>query len=246
MRHEQIIIDSTAYVELGMPELVQIAWKLDYAPGKLLVCWDDQQAFWTVNVEDQKKLPIPCEIESMSAQDMLYILAASGDAFRVWARQQTTVSEYDEELDCAIPPDLDPLRRYNLQDTFLRRVNRQAKLLVAVKNNLERPVWSEQLLQWRLTGMIGVQRLADRFAKELEDSNGNTSEIVLNIADLLLTLGDVEYRETATALSRRKFNQHYRQFLRQLSDSLDCKVQTACGLPQDVRQFWSRIHGRFQ
>ena len=182
----------------------------------------------------------------MTAQDMLYILAASGAAFRAWARQRRTDSDFDEDLDSAVPPDLDPLRRYNLQDTFLRRVRRQARLLAAVKHNLERPVWSEQALQWRLTGMIGVQRLADRIAKELEDSNGNASEVVFNLADLLLMLGDVEYRETDTALSRRKFNRHYKQFLRQLSDSIDIKVQMAHELPRDVRQFWSRIYGRFQ
>jgi hypothetical protein len=88
--------------------------------------------------------------------------------------------------------------------------------------------------------------LADRIAKGLEDGSGDASEVVLNLADLLLMLGDVEYRETDTALSRRKFNRHYKQFLRQLSDSINTKVQAARGLPRDVRHFWSRVHRRSQ
>lgn len=248
IKHDQTILDSAAYAAAGMPGLVEVAWELDYAPGKLLVTWGDERAFWPVNVEDQSKLPAPREIESMTAQDMLYILAASdaSAAFRAWARQRRTESEFDEELDSAVPLDLDPLRRYNLQDTFLRRVRRQARLLAAARHNLERPVWSEQALQWRLTGMIGVQRLADRIAKGLEDGSSDASEVVLNLADLLLMLGDVEYRETDTALSRRRFKRHYNQFLRQLSDSINTKVQTAHGLPRDVRQFWSRVHRRSQ
>ena len=107
-------------------------------------------------------------------------------------------------------------------------------------------MWSEQALQWRLTGMIGVQRLADRIAKGLEDSSGDVSEVVLNLADLLLMLGDVEYRETDTALSRRRFKRHYRQFLRQLSANINTKVQAAHGLPRDVRQFWSRVYRQSQ
>jgi hypothetical protein len=41
------------------------------------VKWGDEQAFWSLNVEDQSKLPLPREIEAMTAQDLLFILAAS-------------------------------------------------------------------------------------------------------------------------------------------------------------------------
>ncbi len=248
IKHDKTILDASAYAARGAPERVEAAWKLDYAPGTLLVIWAGGQAFWPVNVEDQSKLPAPREIESMSAQDMLHILAASdaSAAFRAWTRQRRIHLEFDEELDSAVPPDLDPLRRYSLQDTFLRRVRRQARLLAAAKRNLERPVWSEQALQWRLTGMIGVQRLAERIAKGLEDGNGDASEVVLNLADLLLMLGDVEYHETGTALSRRKFYHHYKRFLQQLSDTINAKVQAVPGLPRDVQQFWSRVHKRLQ
>jgi hypothetical protein len=246
IKHDQNILDSTTYHAGQSPADMAVPWSLEYAPGKLLVRWGDQQAFWSVNVEDQSKLPVPREIEAMTAQDLLYILAASdaSAAFRVWARQRQTESDFDEELDSAVPPDLDPLRRYNLQDTFLRRVRRQARLLAAVKHNLERPVWSEQALQWRLTGMIGVERLASRVAKGLDESNVNASEIVLNLADLLLMLGEIKYRESETALSCRKFARLYKQFIRRLSAELNTKVQAAHGVPQDVRNFWARIHRR--
>jgi len=184
----------------------------------------------------------------MTAQDLLFILAASdaSGAFRAWARRKTTDSGFDEELDSAVPADLDPLRRYNLQDTFLRRVRRQARLLAGVRKNLERPVWSEQALQWRLSGMIGVERLADRVAKGLVGENGEASEAVLNLADLMMTLSEVEYRENDTAMSRKKFNRHFKQFVKQLTKELDHRIRDVKhDIPRDVRDFWSNVNSRF-
>jgi hypothetical protein len=247
-QHDQSLLDSDSHREQGSPNQVLAPWPFDHAPGKLLVRWEKEQAFWPVNVEDQSALPLPREIDSMTAQDMLFILAASdaGAAFRVWARQQESQSHSDDELDSAVPPDLDPLRRYNLQDTFLHRVRRQARLLAAVKGNLERPVWSEQAIQWRLTGMLGVQRLTDRIAKDLDDADGNASQVVLNLSDLLIMLGQVAYRETDNAVSRRRFNRQYKQFLRALSTRLNERIQAVPGLSSDVRQFWRRVHRRVQ
>jgi hypothetical protein len=248
LKHAEIIVDSAHYQARDKPSSLEAAWPHSYAPGKLLVKWGDEQAFWAVNVEDQAKLPVPHEIETMTVQDLLYILAASdaSAAFRAWARQRGTDSEFDDELDSAVPPDLDPLRRYNLQDTFLRRVRRQARLLAAVRHNLQRPVWSEQALQWRLSGMIGVQRLAERMAQGLCGESGQASEAVLSLADLLLMLGDVEYRESQTAMSRRDFNRFFKQFLTRLVADLDGRID-ACGsqISSDVRQFWSRVRRRY-
>jgi len=246
--HDELMLDSSQHAADGNPVSTNLAWGHDYAPGKLLVKWEDKQAFWSLNVEDQAKLPVPHEIESMTAQDLLFILAASdaSGAFRAWARRKATDSAFDDELDSAVPADLDPLRRYNLQDTFLRRVRRQARLLAGVRQNLERPVWSEQALQWRLSGMIGVERLADRVAKGLTDENGEASEAVLNLADLLMMLSEVEYRESDTALSRKKFNRHYKRFLKQLTKELDHRISDVKHyIPRDVHGFWSNVRTRF-
>jgi len=246
--HDELLLDSSQHAADGNPVSAKLAWRHDYAPGKLLVKWEDKQAFWSLNVEDQAKLPVPREIESMTALDLLFILAASDSsgAFRAWARRWATDSGFDEELDSAVPADLDPLRRYNLQDTFLRRVRRQARLLAGVRQNLERPVWSEQALQWRLSGMIGVERLADRVAKGLTGENGEAAEAVLNLADLLMMLSEVKYRESETSLNRKKFNRHFKQFIKQLTKELDQRISDVKhDIPRDVREFWSNVRARF-
>ena len=245
--HDELLLDSAQHASQQHSTTSNIVWDHDYAPGKLMVNWDDKQAFWSLNVEDPSKLPVPHDIKAMTAQDLLFILAASdvSGAFRAWARQRASESDFDEELDTAVPADLDPLRRYNLQDTFLRRVRRQALLLAGMRHNLERPVWSEQALQWRLSGLIGVERLANRLTKGITSENGGASEAVLNLADLLMMLSEVEYRESETALSRRKFNRQYKKFLKELTDELDRQIKDMKQeIPHDVRQLWSRVQAR--
>lgn len=248
-QHDHLILNASEHQRRGQPASLEMEWQHDYAPGRLLVIWEEDQAFWSLNVVDQSLLPAPREIESMTAQDLLYILAASDSsaAFRVVARKRLAALEFDDELDSAVPPDLDPLRRYDLHVTFLHRVRRQARLLAAVRKNLERPVWSEQALQWRLGGMIGVRTLADRLAKGLTEPNGTPAEAVFNLADLLLTLADIDYREQEGAMSRRRFNGQLQKFLSELSAELSQRIKASENpIPTEVRQFWTRVRERCQ
>lgn len=105
--------------------------------------WENKEAFLPLNVEDSGALPPPAQLEHMTADDMLGIVAAAdpGAAFRVWARSLQPPGSFDADLDSATPPDLDPLRRYDLQTTFLHRIRRRARVLARLRENLERPVW---------------------------------------------------------------------------------------------------------
>ena len=246
-KHDELLLDASAHLAQKSPSSVEVSWPYEYAPGKLLVQWDNGQAFWSINVEDESRLPMPSELESMTAEDLLFILAASDSsaAFRTWARGRQGESPFDEEFDSAVPPDLDPLRRYNLQDTFLRRVRRQARLLAAVRQNLERPVWSEHALEWRLKGMIGVEPLVKRLTKKLSAENGRVLETVLTLADILLMLTEVNYQEADGTLSKRKFKRIFKQFLRDIAREADAELRsTGRAIPRDVQQFWTGVYQR--
>lgn len=242
--HESQLLDSDDYMSQGNPSQIEVRWSHSHAPGKLLVCWDDQQTFWSLNVQDQAALPLPDELESMTANDMMYILAASdsSSAFRAWTRQLGGIADFDDDLDTAEPIDLDPLKRYNLQETFLRRVRRQARLLAGVRANMERPVWSEQALNWRLQGVIGIERLAERIAASISDTDSNAAEAVLNLTDLFLMLDEVRYQETPASLSQQKFKRRFDSFRRELAKQMDVSVrQSKAHIPSDVLEFWSRV-----
>ena len=152
---------------------------------------------------------------SMSADDMLWILAATDPsaAFRAWARRQQPSDLFDTDLDSATPIDLDPLRRYDLQATFLHRIRRRARILAQLRSNLQRPVWGRQALEWRLRGLVGVEPLADRLVREFAIADGAADEALLTLADFLIVLREVDYQPSDGSLPKAEFERIFRPFL---------------------------------
>lgn len=248
-REPTVVIDESGWIERGQPEDVNIPWESVQPPEKLLVRWMDGEAFWPLNVEDAQRLPPPAELENMSADDMLLILAASdpGGAFRAWTKEQQPDQPFDEELDTATPPDLDPLRRHDLSTTFLRRIRSRARVLAQLRRNLQRPVWGNQALQWRLEGFIGVKPLAQRFLTAVLEADGRIDESLLTLADFLIVLNGVEYEPVDGALPKSKFDRIYRSFLNNLVAGISEQIQVRRkGIGRDVLGFWNQVVKRCQ
>ncbi len=216
-------------------------------PERLLVVWDAHEAFLPLNVEDGLWLPPPSQLEKMTAEDMLLILAASdlSGAFRAWARQQRNAGDFDSERDSAVPVDLDPLRRYDLQATYLHRIRRRARVLAQLRSNLQRPVWSRQALEWRLRGLVGIEPLADRMSRECVHGNGSGEEGLLTLADFLIVLHEVDYQATDGSLPKDEFEEVFRPFLRGLTEKLLHETaELRKRVPADVLGFWDRTVDR--
>lgn len=237
------LLDSHQWLNDGSRATVGVPWRSVQPPEMLLVRWPAGEAFWALNVEDAQQLPPPAELAKMSADDMLLILAASDPsaAFRAWAKRQQAANVFDDELDSAMPTDLDPLRRYDLRTTFLRRIRSRARILARLRQNLERPAFSVQVLQWRMEGFIGIKPLAERLAREVAESDGKIDEALLTLADFLIVLREVDYAPTDGALPKAKFDRIYRSFLQDLVRELDQQVLLLRGrIGGDLLGFWTR------
>lgn len=244
-----VVFSSDDWVAAGKPSQVACPWDNPEAPERLTVQWNGFHAFLPVNVDDQQKLPAPSQLQHMTADDMLGILAASdpGAAFRLWARAQQTNEAYDPDFDSAEPIDLDPLRMFDLQKTFLHRVRRRARVLAAVRANLQRPATGKQGVEWKLRGLVGIEPLACRLLKEFIAADTRADEALLTLADFLITLADVRYETAEGALPRSEFEAIYHPFLRALSNQLSTDVvASGVGVSADVAQFWKRVVQRCQ
>jgi hypothetical protein len=222
---------------------VKIPWAVPEPPHKLLVRWETLEAFLPINVEDSRALPPPTQLQNMTADDMLMILAAADPsaAFRVWAKKQSS-ENFDPDLDSATPADLDPLRRYDLKATFLHRVRRRARILAQVRANLERPIYSRQALEWRLSGLLGVEALADRFVRDVRNSNRQVDEALLTLADFLIVLREVSYESAAGAISPEEFKLEYDSFLKLLAIKIRSQVEAESKQTSaDLITFWERV-----
>jgi len=240
------VVDSGEYHQLNRPTSVRIPWKGQETPGKLLVQWQDKQAFWPVNVENEDDLPLAREIDSISVHDLIYILSAHdySMAIRAWARRQNTNLE-EENMEDAVPVELDPLKRFRLQETFLHRIRTRARMLAGVRHNLQRPAWTEKALQWRLEGIIGIKSLADKLMAFTENGNQKTVEAVFELIDFFIMLDEVKYEQVPGAIDQTQFDAIYRPFVHHLLETANAKTkQIQYQLPPDTRMFWERIYQR--
>ena len=243
-RDSGLLLNGESWAAGGQKETVALPWQPVQPPQKLLVRWSEREAFWPLNVEDARQLPPPAELEDMSADDMLLILAASDPsaAIRIGIKRRGKGESFDDELDTAIPTDLDPLRRYDLRTTFLRRIRIRARLLARLRQNLQRSVWSVQALRWRLEGFIGIKPLADRLLQDVAAADAQVDEAVLTLADFLIVLGEVEYQPGEGALSKTQFDGVYRPFLRNLVTELDEQVRGCrARIGKEMLAFWNRV-----
>lgn len=245
---EREIIQSRSWLEAGAPPIIENPWAPVHPPERLLVQWQGHEAFMPLNVEDGSELPPPIQVENMTADDVLGIIAAvdPSAAFRAWARTQRSGEGDDDELDSALAVDLDPLRRYDLQATFLHRVRRRARVFAQLRANLERSVSSQQALEWRLRGMVGVEALADRMLREFLAAVSDSGERLLTLADLLIMLREVDYRPADNgALKKEEFDAVFSRFLRVLLDDLSTSVEAQRDrVPEDLWPFWQRVVSR--
>lgn len=244
------IIDYFQWQQLSKPAIIEADWPYPYPPDKILVKWEDKEAFLTVNVEDPKQLPPPPEVKDLSADELLMILAASDPsaAFRILARkrQPNGAGSIRDDIDSEVPIDLDPLRRFDLQATFLHRIRHRARILARMRLNLQKPVLSLASLEWKLKGLVGISALADRLVSELEKpdpkSHQSSHEALLNLADFLIVLNDVDYSSAEGYLSKQDFNKVFRPFLRDLVDQLDHSIDNFKNhAPEEMRNFWKRV-----
>ena len=238
------LLSSDAWQRDGQQALVEIAWDPVQPPEKLLVQWDDNETFLPLNVEDRRELPPPPQLDKMTADDMLGILAASDPsaAYRAWAKSQQPDDQEEDELDSAVPVDLDPLKRYDLHATFLHRIRRRARVLAQLRANLQRPVSGRQALEWRLRGLVGIEVLAERLTRNLANANGSIDEALLTLADFLIVLREVDYQFSDGSLKKEEYDEVFLPFLKELTKDLHQKAGVYRErISDDLWKFWERV-----
>ena len=93
----------------------------------------------------------------------------------------------------------DPLRRYTRDTHLLERTRRFSLAMTGMRGRLEGPIPSEEYLQWRLYGPIGVAKVAEAILKEA----GSDGEKAFLLGELALELSQVVPRNDAGCLPRK-------------------------------------------
>ena len=183
VQDERELLNQWLWSNMGSPAVVSLNWPPSQPPTRLLVSWNGQEAFLPLNVDNPEvSSATRLEMEKMSADDMLWILAAADDpsaAFRIWARGRQTSDTFDSDLDSATPfrPRFSDSATGRFYVTICRPPSSTAFGAGPAFSLQLRGIFSVrygggQGLEWRLRGMIGIETLAERLVRDVDSTDG--------------------------------------------------------------------------
>ena len=147
------------------PVLLRLAWESDRAPSGFRVNWrgSGSCAWWPVNILTSAALPPPAELKDLSLDVLIEILTSAKPLYQTlerWLRRRKQDKIHEEGIS------LDPHKRVDTSSFLLQRTRRVSDALTGLRQRLERPVVSQQALEWRIRGPVGVMALAQAVGKE--------------------------------------------------------------------------------
>ena len=136
-----------------------------------------------------------------------------------WLRRQKGSKAHDEG------PLLDPHKRVDTSSFLLQRTRRVSDALTCLRRRLERPVVSEQALEWRLRGPVGVIALAQAVGKEARSEQ----ERCFLLTELCLELARVRPQTSPGSFSPARVCKSLRQVTQEIRATISSDALT--GLP---------------
>jgi hypothetical protein len=210
--------------EQDRPPLVRLAWERDRAPSGFRVSWQGSGgcAWWPVNVLTSAALPPPAELKDLSLEMLIEILTSAKPLHQTLDRCLRRKKENKTQDEGT---SLDPHKRVDTSSFLLQRTRRVSDALTGLRQRLEEPAASEQALEWRLHGPVGVMALAQALAKEARSEQ----ERCFLLAELCLELARVRPPVSPGSLSPA----HVRKSLRQVARDIRATISpdSLAGLP---------------
>ncbi len=185
----------------GKKEKVVILWQDTRPPSGFWVTWKElsRPAWLPVNVASAASLPPPQELKNLPLEVLINILTSARPLHRA-------IKEYlkrKKRGDGGNGPGgviLDPHKRVDTSQFLLQKTRRVSWALNGLRERIERPVISEECMQWRLRGPVGVLALADALCQEARSDE----EMAFLISELALELARAKPREALNCLPTKK------------------------------------------
>lgn len=194
------------------PKSAEIEWKESSMPDYLLVEWEESngKAYWPVIAASQDVLPAVDSLKSLPLEALLYILSSSQPLHRLMGAIEKFRSKSKRVSD-----DERVLDAHELVDTsgfLLQRTRRVSYAMKALRNRLEKPVFTQESLAWRLHGPIGVKSLQEAIVNEAKSDE----EKRFLLAELALELSRVNPQETEISLKRESIKAEIRKVVEEM------------------------------
>lgn len=227
-----IVADEQGWLTAGATAELVVHWEATRPPSGLWLEWDGklQRAWWPVNVVGISVLPPPDDLRDLPLDVLISILTSARPLHRVLAdylkRRRGSRGEGEELV-------LDPHKRVDTSQFLLQRTRRVSAALKALASRLARPVSTEESLQWRLRGPVGVEAVAKAILKDAIDNECGAMQSFL-IAELALELSQVRPQTAIGALPVRRVKQEIAAVIGELCERFG---NGAVDLPNNLSQY---------
>lgn len=190
-----------------------IRWEADRPPSGFEVAWDDSagSAWWPVNIDAPDSLPAPSELKELPLEILIQVLTSARpmqEVLRGYLRK--TAKGGHAELEHRDAHD-----RVDVSGFLLQRTRRASWALRALRIRLERPIPTEECLDWRLRGPIGALAVLEAIKRECRTD----AEIRFLRAELCLELSQAKPEGSPGCLSPEKVLEGIRGFIRSVMHS---------------------------
>lgn len=187
----------TEWCSADSPKSYSLMWKGRPSSG-FWVTWETAtgSAWWPINVASAADLPPPDELRDLPLDVLINILTSARplhEAMRGYLRRKDRTRDNNS----ATSIDLDPHKRVDTSGFLLQRTRRFSSALSGLRLRLERPVSSDECLQWRINGPIGIKAVAAALTREARSED----ERAFLLAELALELTRVRPKNAPGALS---------------------------------------------
>lgn len=218
--NEQEIASAARVAGENLSRPIHVPWT-GRPPSGLWVTWTGAKgkAWWPVNISSSSDLPPPDELKDLPLEVLIDILTSARplhEAMRTYLRRQER-AKHAGGTDAGI--DFDPHKRVDTSAFLLQRTRRYSWALAGLRSRLERPVPTEECLEWRLHGPVGVQAVATALGRE---ANSDTERAFL-VAELALELCRVQPQTAPGALSALRVKRSLRELARKLHAELGAR-----------------------
>ena len=228
-KDNEVLLDEKRWKENESSETVAIPWLKSQPPSGFEVSWGNGigSAWWPVNVDKPSSLPAPEVLKDLPLDVLIEILTSARplyQAMKNWLRRKENAGKQMES------PLIDPHKRVDTSAFIIQKTRRVSWAFNGLKEKLERPVASEDALEWRINGPVGIQAIKKAIIREAKSEE----EKSFLLTELSLELSRIKPRTAPAHLSVTKVKKEIGKVIEELQYEVK---QNLNSVPPTMRKY---------
>jgi hypothetical protein len=233
------LFDEAQWQSMQQPTTIILPWEPDRPPSGFWVRWTGSNgaAWWPVNVLNGNTLPPPEGLKSLPLEVLINILSSARPLNRVLG-DYLRRKEREKSL-AANQTVIDPHKRVDTSRFLLQRTRRISSALSALRERLERPAATMEILEWRLRGPVGVMAFAKALVREENPPNEKSpEERAFLITELVLELARVHPQTSEGCVPVERHIAAIRGIIPEVKQLLP---ENESGIPNNLREYVATV-----